>query len=164
MTHKRLHAFIMVIAVFALRCGIFEPLNRKGSLAVVLVPENREQGLGKALEAIHSARFVLKKGSATVKEDVLPKSGGYFEGTIRDLDPGRDYAVQVTGFDSQENILGMGSESSISVSSGQKTTVILSWVKFKPVLFSPSDGATGVSAAPTLSWNSVSGASSYGLQ
>jgi len=33
-----------------------------------------------------------------------------------------------------------------------------------PTLLSPSNGATGVSASPTLSWNASSGATSYGLQ
>ncbi len=33
-----------------------------------------------------------------------------------------------------------------------------------PTLLSPEDGATGVSTLPTLSWNSVSGATSYALQ
>ncbi|MBN1893213.1 hypothetical protein JW906_01910, partial [bacterium] len=33
-----------------------------------------------------------------------------------------------------------------------------------PTLLSPSNGAMGVATGPTLSWNSMSGASSYGLQ
>jgi uncharacterized protein (TIGR02145 family) len=155
---------MVLLSVLSLRCGIFEPFNRKGSLAIILVQENHEQGLGKALETLSSVRYVLKKGSVTVNEDYLPKSGSYFEGTIGDLDPGDDYSVQIYGMDSSGDILGMGSKSSISITSGKTTTETISWIKFKPILNNPSNGSTGISTNPTLSWNSVGGASSYGLQ
>jgi hypothetical protein len=102
MINRKSSVCLVIFSMLFMQCGIFEPPENKGSIAVVLVPEKQEQGLSKAFEALNSVGYILKKGSSKVKEDNLARNGSYFEGTISDLDPGNDYSVQVIGLVSRQ--------------------------------------------------------------
>jgi hypothetical protein len=61
----------------------------------------------------------------------------------------------------------VNASSSTATSSYSNTwsfTTITTGTLSAPTLSSPTDGSTGVSTSPTLSWNTVSGASTYSLQ
>jgi uncharacterized protein (TIGR02145 family) len=163
MTASGLRACIAAAVAVSLHCGLFEPRENKGSIAIVIQSE-KEEVLAKALEALSSVEYELTKGGATIRSGSLERNGGYFEGTLSDLDPGDDYGVSLTGLDGNDDIIGTGSDNQISVAAGQTATAKISWIKFKPVLSSPAPEATGISTSPMLIWNSVSGAYSFGLQ
>lgn len=139
---------ILILFLFAISCDLFEPLDKKGSIVIILEPEEKADGLGKSIdnkmaegglenglhllkteESLSSVQCIVKKGSTTKYDDYLTKNGSYFEGTISDLDPGSDYSVLLYGKNSSGDIIGRGYKSSINVSAGKETTVSISWQK-----------------------------------
>jgi uncharacterized protein (TIGR02145 family) len=162
MSNRIYKTILAASCVLALQCGLFEPREDKGSISIMIQHEGMA-GLAKPLETLSSVRYILKQGSSTVRDGYLSRNGNYFESTISDLEPG-SYSVDVYGYDSSGGLVGTGNSGLVSVSAGNTATASISWGSFKPTLSSPTNGSTGISTSPTLSWNSVSGATSYGLQ
>jgi uncharacterized protein (TIGR02145 family) len=150
--------------LMSLHCGIFEPKNGKGSIAIVLTLPMQAQELEKPLETLTSVYCFLKKGSSIIREDYLVRNGSYFEGTVSDLEAGSDYSAQVVGLDGNGDILGFGSSGTINVAAGRTTPVEISFVKFKPELSSPANGSSTNDDTPSFDWTDVSGGVQYELQ
>lgn len=75
-----------------------------------------------------------------------------------------NYTAPTTAGSDTMYATGKGGASSNSWNHASKFVITVVAAPAAPVLVSPLDGATGVSTQPTMTWNAVSGATSYRLQ
>jgi hypothetical protein len=164
---KRSVTFGLIITLsIVLKCGIFEPEEPQGSLAIIL-KNNSENSLPKAeATSSHDAvQCIVKKGSQTVfDENLTKKAGGGFHGEIKDLEPANNYSVLLYGKNNSSAIISRAYKSGISVSAGKQTSVTLSWSPFTPALISPANGSSTSDTTPTFNWSAVSGVNFYELE
>ena len=164
MAKRIIYLLMIVIAVIAIRCGLFEPQVQKGSICIQLVTETSDTKLAKAQESLSTVRCILKKGSNTIHDQEYTKSGSSFQIDIKDLDPANNYSVLLYGKNSSADIIGRGYRSGISVTAGNVTDVSMSWNNIIPVLSSPADGSTITDNTPTFEWSDVNGDVTYELE
>ncbi|MEJ2629469.1 MAG: hypothetical protein P8078_13070, partial [bacterium] len=154
-----------VLIILISSCGLLEPPDKNGELIIVL---KKQESMGKVSivqsDTLDSVQCILKKGSTTVYNQNLTKSGSYYEGEIKNLEPADNYSVLLYGKNSSQNIIRRGYESSISVEAGEATTVTLSWNDFTPILLSPSNNSALNDTTPSFDWYDISDASMYELE
>jgi len=146
-----------------MQCGILQPEKPVGSLRIVLVTEQTSDKLKKTQEALSQVQCVVKKGSETKFNGSLTKQGTSFHGDIRGLEPGTNYTVLLYGKNISNEIIGRGYKAGISVTVGETTAVTITWIKLRPTLSTPANGATISNNTPSFDWNDVSGISAYEL-
>ena len=152
---------IFILFLIMIKCDVFEPEKKTGSLQIVLVKD--ENGLQKSTANLSSVQCILHKGSNEIYNDYLTLRASSFYAEVKDLEPSNDYKVLLYGRNSDNDILARGYETGVSVRAGEQTTVNMRWSSFFPVLNSPANGSTVNSVAVTFDWKDVEGAVNYHL-
>ncbi|MBC8185658.1 BACON domain-containing protein, partial [candidate division KSB1 bacterium] len=167
MKNRILLIFVFFILSFGLYCGLLEPENPDGSLAILLQEETAQNSLPKSkTSTAHDAvQCIVKKGSQVVYDDNLTKKPeGGFHREITGLEPANNYSVLLYGKNNSDIILSRAFKSDISVIAGEQSTVTLSWNSFTPALESPANGRSFSQTKPTFTWNNVQGVEMYELE
>jgi len=119
-----------------------------------IVGASRDDDLGNQAGSAYVYHY---DGSSWVEQTKLfPSDGAPRDHFGRFVLLSEDYALIASTFDDINGIVDVGS---VYCYTGYETQIPAS-----PVLLSPSDGATGVSTSPTLSWTAPRGAEFYTLQ
>ena len=160
---KKSVLLILFIFVFVIRCGMFEPENRMGSM-IINVTEDRGTDTLNKITVLSSVQCIVNKGSSKIYDEIITKQNGRFDVEITDLEPADNYSVLLYGKNSSSEVISRAYHSGITVKAGSETQVNMSWAGFQPLLFSPSNDTTITDNTPCFDWSDVSGASNYELQ
>ena len=122
---------LLFYCLITMTCTMFEGPEGQGSLAiilefpqeenVVLDPKSKSPPQIDSTTALDRVHCTVKKGGSSVWEDDLTQEGQYFTANIT-LDAGSGYSVEVECYENNQNTY-FGSQSGITISSGETTTV-----------------------------------------